>query len=278
MEHGGNLRAGRRTLWIEQIADSPLHPSAADGLSHRCPCVIRDPIRVPEPVQLSLAGQRASPEVRVTAEDDRQLFAGDEIVRSEPVRAVAREDAVLRRPCDRVGVPRSGFHIGKGAPSLRRGTALHAPENGRHHGARRRTVRLEQLLSHTAHQSVFIDEQHVAMEPVPLGNIDKGIGHAGAWLFVRAPARVYGHIPRQIDAGGLVGQSAVAVPADKGVAVPGRSVPCQVNVGVVASLHIGNSTAAACFKAQRIAGDGRIVDDGIRIADIRPMGVDGGIC
>ena len=49
----------------------------------------------------------------------------------------------------------------------------------------------------------------------------------------------------------------------------------QVNVGIVRSLHTGNITAAACFKAQRVVGDRRIV---VAAAGIRPVGVDGGIC
>ena len=50
----------------------------------------------------------------------------------------------------------------------------------------------------------------------------------------------------------------------------------QVNVGIIRFPHAGNITAAACFKAQRVVGDGRIV--AATAADVGPVGVDGGIC
>ena len=83
-------------------------------------------------------------------------------------------------------------------------------------------------------------------------------------------------ILRQINTGNLVCQAAFAVPADKGMPAPGRDVLCQVNVGIVRFPHAGNITAAACFKAQRVVGDGRIV--AAATADVGPVGVDDGIC
>ena len=61
------------------------------------------------------------------------------------------------------------------------------------------------------------------------------------------------------------------------MSTPGRDVLCQVNVGIVRSLHAGNITAAACFKAQRVVGDGWIVA-AATAAGVGPVGVDGGIC
>ena len=51
----------------------------------------------------------------------------------------------------------------------------------------------------------------------------------------------------------------------------------QVNVGIVRFPHAGNITAAACFKAQRVVGDGWIVA-AATAAGVGPVGVDGGIC
>ena len=243
---------------------------------HRRLCVIRDLVRVLELVQISLDGQIVALVVCVAVEDGCKLFAGDGIVRAKLVFAVARENAVLRRPCDRVSVPLSGLHIGKAVFALRRGAALHAPENGRHHAAHHRPMRTEQGLARTEHQSVFVDEHHIAVEPVLFRNIGKGI-HVCARIFVHAPACIHGHILRQINTGNLVRQAAFAVPADKGMSTPGRDVLCQVNVGIVRSLHAGNITAAACFKAQRVVGDGWIVA-AATAAGVGPVGVDGGIC
>ena len=276
VEHGGDLSAGGRALRVKQIAGFSLYKTAADRPLHRRLCVIRDLVRVPELVQISLDGQIVALVVCVAVEDGCKLFAGDGIVRAELVFAVARKDAVLRRPCDRVSVPLSGLHIGKAVFALRRGAALHAPENGRHHAARRRPMRTEQGLARAEHQSVFVDEHHIAVEPVLFRNIGKGI-RACVRIFVHAPACIHGHILRQINTGNLVYQAAFAVPADKGVSAPGGNILGQVNVGIVRFPHAGNITAAACFKAQRVVGDGWIVA-AATAADVGPVGVDGGIC
>ena len=63
-------------------------------------------------------------------------------------------------------------------------------------------------------------------------------------------------------------RQAFAVPAGKGVAAPGGDILGPVNVGIVRSPPAGNITVAACFKAQRIVGDVRIV----AAADVRPVG------
>ena len=55
--------------------------------------------------------------------------------------------------------------------------------------------------------------------------------------------------------------------------MPSGNILGQINVGIVRFPHVGNSTAAACFKAQRVVVDGRIV-----VASMRPVRVDGGIC
>ena len=54
--------------------------------------------------------------------------------------------------------------------------------------------------------------------------------------------------------------------------MPSGNILGQIHVGIVRFPHAGNSTAAACFKAQRVVVDGRIV-----VAGMRPLGVDGGI-
>ena len=43
------------------------------------------------------------------------------------------------------------------------------------------------------------------------------------------------------------------------MSAPGGDILGQVNVGIVRFPHTGNITAAACFKAQRVVGDGWIV-------------------
>ena len=53
--------------------------------------------------------------------------------------------------------------------------------------------------------------------------------------------------------------------------MPSGNILGQINVGVVRFPHAGNSTAAACFKAQRIVVDRRIV-----VSGMRPVSVDGG--
>ena len=136
-------------------------------------------------------------------------------------------------------------------------------------------MRTEQGLARAEHQSVFVDEHHIAVEPILFRNIGKGI-RACVRIFVHAPSCIHGHILRQINTGNLVCQAAFAVPADKGVASPGGDILAQVNVGIIRFPHAGNITAAACFKAQRVVGDGRIV--AATAADVGPVGVDGGIC
>ena len=109
VEHGGDLSAGRRALRVKQITGFSLHKAAADRPLHRRLCVIRDLVRVLELVQISLDGQIVALVVCVAVEDGCKLFTGDGIVRAKLVFAVARENAVLRRPCDRVSVPLSGL-------------------------------------------------------------------------------------------------------------------------------------------------------------------------
>lgn len=126
MEHGGDLSAGRRALRVKQIAGFSLYKAAADRPLHRRLCVIRDLVRVLELVQVSLDGQIVALVVCVAVEDGCKLFAGDGIVRAKLVFAVARENAVLRRPCDRVSVPfpastsvKLFLPFGTGLPSMR---------------------------------------------------------------------------------------------------------------------------------------------------------------
>lgn len=137
-------------------------------------------------------------------------------------------------------------------------------------------MRTEQGLARAEHQSVFVDEHHIAVEPVLFRNIGKGI-RACVRIFVHAPACIHGHILRQINTGNLVYQAAFAVPADKGVSAPGGNILGQVNVGIVRFPHAGNITAAACFKAQRVVGDGWIVA-AATAAGVGPVSVNGGIC
>ena len=53
--------------------------------------------------------------------------------------------------------------------------------------------------------------------------------------------------------------------------MPSGNIVGQIHVGIVRFPHVGNSTAAACFKAQRVIVDGRIV-----VSGMRPVSVDGG--
>ena len=278
MEHGGNLRAGRRTLWIKQIFGFSLYQSVADCPLHYCFCVIRNLVRVLEFIKISRNGQLVALVVRVAVEDGGKLFAGNGIVRAEFVLAVACKDAIRCRPCDCVGVPPSGFHIGKAVFALRRETALHAPENGCHHAACHRPVRTEQGLARAEHQTIFVNEHCIVVEPVLFRNISKGV-YDYVRIFIRAPACVYGHIFRQRNLGNLICQALVAVPADKGMPMPSRNVFCQAEVGVVCFPHVGYSTAAIGFKVQRVIGDGRFAAaaTAATAADIRPVGVDDGI-
>ena len=115
VEHGGDLSAGRRALRVKQIAGFSLCETAADRPLHCRLCVIRDLVRVLELAQISLDGQIVALVVRVAVEDGCKLFAGDGIVRAKFVFAVARKDAILRRPCDRVSVSTVAGTLSPGA-------------------------------------------------------------------------------------------------------------------------------------------------------------------
>ena len=208
VKHGGNLRAGCRTLWIKQIFGFSLYQSVADCPLHYHFCVIRNLVRVLKLVKIFRDGQLVALVVRVAVEDGGKLFAGNGIVRAEFVFAVACKDAILCCPCDCVGVPPSGFHIGKAIFVLRREAALHAPENGCHHAACHRPVRTEQGLARAGHQTIFVNEHRIVVEPVLFRNISKGV-YDYVRIFIRAPACVYGHIFRQRNLGNLICQSAI---------------------------------------------------------------------
>ena len=79
VKHGGNLRAGRGTLWIKQIFGFSLYQSVADCPLHYCFCVIRDLVRVFELVKISRNSQLVALVVRVAVEDGGKLFAGNSV-------------------------------------------------------------------------------------------------------------------------------------------------------------------------------------------------------
>ena len=81
VKHGGDLSAGRRTLWIKQSFGFTLYQSVADCPLHYCFCVIRNLVRVLEFVKIFRDGQLVALVVRVAVEDGGKLFAGDGIVR-----------------------------------------------------------------------------------------------------------------------------------------------------------------------------------------------------
>ena len=116
--------------------------------------------------------------------------------------------------------------------------------------------RTEQGLARAEHQTIFVNEHRIVVEPVLFGNISKGV-YDYVRIFIRAPACVYGHILRKRNLGNLICQVVVAVPADKGIPMPSRNVFCQADSGVVFFPHVGYSTAAIGFKVQRVIGDGR---------------------
>ena len=68
VKHGGNLRAGRGTLWIKQIFGFSLYQSVADRPLHYHFCVIRNLVRVLELVKIFRDGQLVALVVRVAVE------------------------------------------------------------------------------------------------------------------------------------------------------------------------------------------------------------------
>ena len=161
----------------------------------------------------------------------------------------------MLRPCHGVVIPhRTGavLHIGKVVFALHGRAAIQAVEDHRDLDADSVAIRLKSGRAGASHQAVFIDEHHIAIEPIACGNVGKGI--CACVRVVLRPASVNRLVPVQLDFRDFVCQSCVGIPAAKVVAVMGRGIAGKVNGLAVGRADRLNTAAAVCFKGQLVVG------------------------
>ena len=174
MQHGCELGAGGEAGGVE-LAVCALQDARAAGPAHSGQRVTGHGLCV------AIAGEAGgftgahilSAIEGIAVEDGGQLFTRDGRVGAEGSVGVAADDAVLRRPDNRLFIICAGLYVRERRAAEAPRLIFHAVQDRYEHTARRRAVGAEPVAGRAVHQAVFADVAHVIIEPVDAGNVEE---------------------------------------------------------------------------------------------------------
>ena len=180
MDDRRDLCAGRLCL-RHKVAAGAVDQTLADRPVHRLNGVGGELRRVGKAAEIFLERHSRHAAVDcVAVQDRRKLLTGHGVVRAEEAGAVAVDDAVRCRPCDRLGEPLVAVHILEVGCTGHGGAARHAVEDGDDHGTGQRCVGREAIGARAVHDALLVDVADIVIEPVAAGHIGKREPYRGS--------------------------------------------------------------------------------------------------
>lgn len=131
----------------------------------------------------------------VAVEQGGQLLPGDRVLGPEASVVIAQDDALLRSPGHRLGVPGAGLHVGEAGISGRR-APCQTVEDGGSHAPADGQIGGEEVGGGAGHPALFVDIGHSCGVPGAGGDIGKGTAvQLGDGAFDENSASVLGELP-----------------------------------------------------------------------------------